>query len=191
MVARLSFFTALTVLGAMAGNVLAQNSTCRATYTVVSGDNCVAIAAKFNVSDPALLAANPAVDANCDNLFVGQQLCIPPPPAGCAAQYTVVSGDNCVAIAAKFNVADSALLAANPAVDSNCDNLSVGQVLCIPPPPTGCVSQYTVKSGDVCISIADQFGITAAQLQAANTQIDAACDNLQVGELLCIPAASS
>ncbi|KAF5383492.1 hypothetical protein D9757_006090 [Collybiopsis confluens] len=187
MFARRSLFAMVTALGAiMAAKVLAQ--TCQATYTVVSGDNCVAIAAKFNVTDAALLAANPAVDANCDNLFIGQQLCIPLPPANCKSQYTVVAGDNCVAIAAEFSVSDAALLAANPAVNAQCSNLSVGELLCIPLPPAGCSAQYTVASGDVCISIANKFGITAAQLQSANPQIDAACDNLAVGELLCIPA---
>ncbi|KAJ4000371.1 hypothetical protein F5050DRAFT_571825 [Lentinula boryana] len=102
----------------------------------------------------------------------------------CQATYIVVSGDNCVAIAAKFNVSDAALLAANPAVDSNCDNLFVGQQLCIPTAPASCQAEYTVKSGDVCISIANMFNITAAQLEAANTDIDPLCDNLQPGELL-------
>ncbi|KAJ3891603.1 hypothetical protein GG344DRAFT_47018, partial [Lentinula edodes] len=96
----------------------------------------------------------------------------------CQTTYTVVSGDNCVALAAKFNVTDAALLAANPAVDANCDNLFVGQKLCIP-----CTAEYTVKSGDVCISIANMFNITAAQLEAANTDIDPLCDNLQPGEV--------
>ncbi|KIK57055.1 carbohydrate-binding module family 50 protein [Collybiopsis luxurians FD-317 M1] len=133
MFARLSLFAMVTALGAILGaNVLAQTS-CEATYTVVSGDNCVAIASKFNVTYDALVAANPAVDAQCDNLFVGQKLCIPPP----------------------------------------------------------CTKQYTVQSGDVCISIANQFNITAAQLEAANPDIDPLCDNLQPGEILCIPAASS
>ncbi|KAJ3709560.1 hypothetical protein DFJ43DRAFT_1035119 [Lentinula guzmanii] len=104
MFARISLFALVTALGAIMGaNVLAQTS-CQATYTVVFGDNCVAIAAKFNVSDAALLAANPAVDSNCDNLFVGQQLCIPTAPASCQAQYTVKSGDVCISIANMFNI---------------------------------------------------------------------------------------
>ncbi|KAJ3768564.1 hypothetical protein FB446DRAFT_694837 [Lentinula raphanica] len=136
MSARLSLFALVAAFGAIMGaHVLAQTS-CQATYTVVQNDNCVAIAAEFNVTYAALVAANPAVDANCDNLFIGQQLCIPAPPAECQAE-------------------------------------------------------YTVKSGDVCISIANMFNITAAQLEAANTDIDPLCDNLQPGEVLCIPAASS
>ncbi|KAE9394533.1 hypothetical protein BT96DRAFT_1022498 [Gymnopus androsaceus JB14] len=135
MLARLSFFALVTALGAIMGaRVLAQIS-CQATYSVVSGDNCATISAKFNVSDISLITANPGVNINCDNLFVGQQLCIPFPSPTCSAD-------------------------------------------------------YTIKSGDVCISIANQFGITAAVLEAANTQIDPLCDNLQVGEILCIPNIS-
>lgn len=50
----------MTFSGAQAAHVLVQSrNSCQATYTVVSGDNCVAIAAKFNVTDASLLAANP------------------------------------------------------------------------------------------------------------------------------------
>ncbi|KAF9065951.1 hypothetical protein BDP27DRAFT_1269098 [Rhodocollybia butyracea] len=186
MFAQLSLFSAITALGVIMGNnvhVLAQtSSSCQTTYTVVQGDNCVALAAKFNVTDAALLAANPAVNSDCSNLFVGEQLCI---PSVCQATYTVALGDNCVAIAAKFNVSDASLLTANPAVDEFCDNLSVGEQLCIPEPPIGCVGQYTIVAGDTCTEISNKFEITLAQLEAANAEI--ACDNLQVGEVVCIP----
>ncbi|KAH7870377.1 uncharacterized protein C8R40DRAFT_1175615 [Lentinula edodes] len=108
----------------------------------------------------------------------------------CQATYTVVSGNNCVEIAAKFNVTDASLLAANPVLDAKCDDLFVGQKLCIPVALVSCRAQYIVKPSDVCISIANMFDITAAQLEAANSKIDPLCDNLQNGEILCIPAAS-
>ncbi|KAJ3743751.1 hypothetical protein DFH05DRAFT_1247196 [Lentinula detonsa] len=131
MFARISLFALVTALGAIMGaNVYAQTS-CQATYTVVFGDNCVAIAAKFNVSDAALLAANPvsqAVDSNCDNLFVGQQLCIPTAPASCQAEYTVKSGDVCISIANMFNITAAQLEAANSDIDPLCDNLQPGEV---------------------------------------------------------------
>ncbi|KAF9068410.1 hypothetical protein BDP27DRAFT_823732 [Rhodocollybia butyracea] len=192
MFARLSLLAAITTLGAIMGsNVLAQtSSSCQTIHTVVQGDNCQALAATFNITDAALLAANPSVDSTCSNLFVGEQLCIPPAPTppSCQATYTVVSGDNCVAIAAKFNVSDASLLAANPQVDEFCDNLNVGEQLCIPEPPTVCTQgQYTVVAGDTCISIGVQFNITATQLEAANSEINANCSNLDVGEVLCIP----
>ncbi|KIK64621.1 carbohydrate-binding module family 50 protein [Collybiopsis luxurians FD-317 M1] len=111
--------------------------------------------------------------------------------SSCQAVYTVVSGDICIDIAAKFNVTTAALLAANPAVDAGCDNLQIGQQLCIPAIPSNCSSQYGVQVGDVCIDIADKFNITIAQLEAANSEIDPACDNLQPGQVLCIPIVSA
>ncbi|GAW05837.1 carbohydrate-binding module family 50 protein [Lentinula edodes] len=107
----------------------------------------------------------------------------------CEATYTVVSGDNCVEIAAKFNVTDASLLAANPVRLKNFHPL-LSQKLCIPVAPVSCRAEYIVKPGDVCISIANMFHITAAQLEAANSKIDPLCDNLQNGEILCIPTAS-
>lgn len=86
MFAQFSVFSVITALGAIMGrkafisllirnvtlpplptyllgsnlHVLAQTSTSfQTTCTVVQGDNCVALAAKFNVTDAALLAANP------------------------------------------------------------------------------------------------------------------------------------
>ena len=72
-------------------------------------------------------------------------------------------------------------------VNANCDNLLVGQQLCIPFPSPTCSADYTIKSGDVCISIANQFGITVAELEAANSEIDPLCNNLLVGEVSTTP----
>lgn len=54
-------------------------------YYVVSGDNCAAIAAEYDVSLQELLDLNPAIDTECTNLLVGQEILIPsefckPPP---------------------------------------------------------------------------------------------------------------
>ncbi|KAF5388825.1 hypothetical protein D9757_005625 [Collybiopsis confluens] len=141
MFVHLSVLAILSTVGIIATNGLAvpRASPCQTNYSVVAGDTCNSIAAKFSVTTPALEATNPTIDVNCDNLFIGEKLCIPatsPPP---------------------------------------------------PPPPPTCASNYTVKSGDVCISIANQFKITSAQLENANPSIDAACANLQIGEVLCIP----
>ncbi|KAJ3761764.1 hypothetical protein EV360DRAFT_79912 [Lentinula raphanica] len=97
MSARLSLFVlALAAPGAIMGaKIVAQTSSqCRAMYTVVQNDNCVDIAAEFNVPYATLLVANSvALDSNCDNLFIGQQLCI---PTLCQAGNTVTSGDVCI-----------------------------------------------------------------------------------------------
>ncbi|KAJ7866802.1 RlpA-like double-psi beta-barrel-protein domain-containing protein-containing protein [Mycena olivaceomarginata] len=49
---------------------------CAQTYTVVSGDVCSAIESRFGVSDAQLHALNPAINAGCTNLQIGQVLCV-------------------------------------------------------------------------------------------------------------------
>ncbi|KAJ3814756.1 hypothetical protein F5876DRAFT_72651 [Lentinula aff. lateritia] len=108
----------------------------------------------------------------------------------CASNYTVQQGDICQTIAAQFNITISDLEAANPSINSGCTNLAIGEVLCIPGAascPSGVT--YVVKDGDVCINIADMFNITLAALDASNPEIDANCDNLSIGERLCIPSS--
>ncbi|KAF5383454.1 hypothetical protein D9757_006109 [Collybiopsis confluens] len=112
--------------------------------------------------------------------------------ATCTTNYTVQQGDICQTIASQFNVTIADLESANPSINSGCTNLAIGEVLCIPA-AAACSSNvtYVVKDGDVCIDIANMFNITFAALEAANPEIDANCDNLSIGERLCIPAASS
>ncbi|KAJ3726936.1 hypothetical protein EV361DRAFT_321428 [Lentinula raphanica] len=112
--------------------------------------------------------------------------------ATCASNYTVQQGDICQTIAAEFNITISDLEAANPSINSGCTNLAIGEVLCIPG-ASACPSgvTYVVKDGDVCIDIANMFNITLAALDASNPEIDANCDNLSIGERLCIPSPTS
>jgi len=110
----------------------------------------------------------------------------------CASEFTVQAGDTCAIIAAQFGITIVQLEAANPSINSGCTNLAIGEVLCIPAAavcPSGVF--FIVQSGDVCTEIAIDLGVTVAALQASNPQIDAACDNLFVGEQLCVPGAAT
>jgi len=44
---------------------------------------------------------------------------------------------------------------------------------------------YAVRKGETCSSIARKFGVTVWQLERANPGLD--CDNLQIGQVICIP----
>ncbi len=115
------------------------------SYTVESNDTCAAIANSHDISVDQLLAVNRTI--NCNNLRIGDVLKIPAsatvaatPRAGSTATggggggktYTVASGDSCSAIATANGVTVPALLAANPAINTNCTNLDIGDVLRIP-----------------------------------------------------------
>ncbi|KAF7354178.1 Carbohydrate-binding module family 5 protein [Mycena venus] len=162
---------------------------CAQTYTVVSGDTCSGIETTTGVSDSQLHALNPAIDSGCTNLQVGQILCLEAGTGGdpgCTQTYTVVSGDTCSGIEATTGVSDTQLHALNPAIDSGCTNLSVGQILCLSGGGGACTQTYTVVSGDTCSSIETTTGISDTQLHAMNPAIDSGCTNLSVGQTLCV-----
>lgn len=61
-----------------------------------------------------------------------------------------------------------------------------------PPAPTRsgttseCTDWYTIESGDGCDTIELAYSITLAELQAWNTYIDVACDNLWADTAVCV-----
>lgn len=85
--------------------------------------------------------------------------------------YTVQPGDTLFLIAQRFGITLQQLLAANPQI-VNPNLIFPGQQITIPvpgPPPDGQV--YVVRPGDTLFGIAQRFGVTLAQLLAANPQI--------------------
>lgn len=110
-------------------------------------------------------------------------------PSGSFA-YTIKVGDTLYLLAIRYNTTVAAIMAINPGLDPN--NLQVGQVICIPqttPPPSPCEGlYYVVRPGDTLFSIAQRFNVTVAQLIQANPGIDP--NNLQVGQLICIPRST-
>ncbi|KAJ7347235.1 glycoside hydrolase superfamily [Mycena albidolilacea] len=110
------------------GQILCLGGGCTQTYTVVSGDTCSAIESAKGVSDAQLHALNPSINSGCTNLEIGQILCL---SGGCTQTYTVVSGDTCSAIESAEGVSDAQLHALNPAINSGCTNLEIGQILCV------------------------------------------------------------
>lgn len=115
-------------------------------YTVQEGDNLGTIATKFNTEVPIILALNPQIDSKTLIIRIGDKILIPAPdtqlptatplPTGLAAgtliQYTVVSGDNLEAIAARFNSTVDAIMKVKDNKLTNANDIYVGQLLLIP-----------------------------------------------------------
>jgi LysM repeat protein len=115
--------------------------------------------------------------------------------------HTVVSGDLCSTIAARYGITLDELLKANRNTD--CAKLQIGDQLKIPakagttpapgggtggasPTPRASGKTYTVKQGDTCADIAGSYGVKTADLIAKNG-LDASCTNLKIGQVLQIP----
>ncbi|WP_199506684.1 MULTISPECIES: lytic transglycosylase [unclassified Psychrobacter] len=128
--------------------------------------------------------------------------------------YKVQAGDGLIALARQFNMSSAALADMNGI--SATDNLYVGQTLKIPAnvdvsaaskassmsntrsssssssasssrTPT---STYTVKSGDTLIGIANNLGVSAADIAAVNSSFDANA-RLQRGQRINVPVAQA
>ncbi|KAJ3809491.1 hypothetical protein F5876DRAFT_66427 [Lentinula aff. lateritia] len=105
----------------------------------------------------------------------------------CTRNYTVQDGDTCDSISTAQNVSTYQLAAVNSGVvDSTCSNLQPGASLCLGYEGEDCSSTYTVVAQDTCDSIYDAYGINATLLYGNNPQIDSVCDNIYVGEVLCV-----
>ena len=129
-----------------------DNPNNRIPYTVVAGDTCWAIAIKFGLTLDQLKALNPNI--NYDSIQIGQIIYVqgkqvesnlnpiqtssnstspspiqpnPSPNVNNRIPYTVVAGDTCLAIAAKYGLTLYQLKALNPNI--NYDYLQIGQII--------------------------------------------------------------
>ncbi len=184
-------------------------------YTVRSGDTLADIAFRFDASVQTLRELNFLLD---DNIFAGQVLAVPyiegmtvegaPTPTPAPYTYEVQPGDSLTSIAIKFGVSSITLIEVNDLQDPNA--LSVGDQLLIPgyvPPAAasdavttgadgtapaaetgGDAFTHAVKSGETLSGIAQQYGISAASLAAANNI--SVGDVIRIGQELVIPGLS-
>lgn len=137
-------------------------------------------------------AANQGI--NCNNLQVGQVVCVPnnvitttqQSSTSCAQgtyAYTIKSGDTCNLLGISAASAQAQGL--------NCQNLQIGQVVCasyyIQSTTTASNGKscgansylYTVRSGDTC------YSLRITQAYASSNNIN--CSPLQPGQSICLP----
>jgi LysM repeat protein len=179
---------------------------CSNYYRIYAVDSCVDISTAFNITTAALLTLNPGL--NCNSLPIGQYICVPSVnvnffalstlPAittttgttihvpSCQAYYVLNVGDTCQNILNNYGISQTMLQILNP--NLNCNSLQYGTVICVPPSVQTCTCTYTVKSGDVCYTIALQNGLSLTQFYSLNPGLN--CFNLNMGQNVCIRGAS-
>ncbi len=126
-------------------------------------------------------------------LVAGAGLAVGLGSAAQADQVTVRGGDTLTAIAVRYGTTSWALARANRLPDAN--HIEIGQRLTVPSPVqvsraagTGGVSRrVTVARGQTLSAIASHYGVTVAQLVAANDIANP--DRVEAGSTLVIPGA--
>ncbi|EIW56219.1 uncharacterized protein TRAVEDRAFT_22532 [Trametes versicolor FP-101664 SS1] len=131
MFARSALVVAIVAAAAFISGAFAQEPNCARNYTVVPGDTCDGIGAKTNTPTFQIETVNAnRIDAGCDNLFVGEPLCLGIVGQDCDITHVVQPGDNCDTIAQQAKTTRQILLANNPNVNTACTNINLGEVLC-------------------------------------------------------------
>jgi len=223
---------------------------CGEYYQVQVADTCERISLSASVSVALFELINPSIDANCFNLVPALWYCIhpivgwnitvptnatatpttePPPgptPSGatddCFEWAVIGANETCVFLQETLGITMAELMAWNPSLDANCDNLILGDAYCVSGPSltsssvaasstttsspatttatstrtttsaatttsstSTCQETYTVKSGDTCFAIWTEFGLTEAQFLALNPTLNSNCA-IDAGEVLCV-----
>ncbi|RNA25061.1 peptidoglycan-binding [Brachionus plicatilis] len=165
---------------------------CQCIYhTIQSGDTFNDLGKKYKVDPEAIVTANPSL--NPYNLAIGQQVCIPTYATttsttttlnagaydgfvpGCL-NYQIRSGDNCASLA---SATSNNFYQLNPTI--NCENIFVGQWVCLPYTGNCGTRSYQVVSGDTCERIALKLGTTTDYLTRCN---NINCSTLYINQVL-------
>jgi len=101
------------------------------------------------------------------------------PEKSAARTHLVSPGETFLALARRYGVSYSALLAANPGLDP--DRIRPGQTLRLPAGPR----THLVTRGETLFGIARRYGVEPARIRAANRLTD---DRVKIGQTLVIPA---
>ncbi|EIM83867.1 uncharacterized protein STEHIDRAFT_82762 [Stereum hirsutum FP-91666 SS1] len=118
--------------------------------------------------------------------------------ADCTRNYTIQAGDVCDSISAAQNVSTYQISVVNDGIiNSNCTDLTPDQSICLGYSGEDCTTTHVVAANETCDDITTAAGINSTMLFLNNPQIDTACDNIYIGEVLCtastvaVPAAPS
>ncbi|KAF6817201.1 LysM domain-containing protein, partial [Colletotrichum plurivorum] len=108
-----------------------MSAECATTYRVREGDTCDSIAAAQEVPSRDLAEANEDIDARCDGLEAGRDLCL---PAKCKV-HPLTPGDSCESLLETYGAGRESLAAWNPKLYIQCDSLNATTgYICVGPP---------------------------------------------------------
>lgn len=208
-------FCSLLLAGACSFGVNAQENQSYFLHTIEKGQSLYSIASMYNISQADIVKLNPGSD---DKIYVGRTLRIPRTDANSQKEtfHTIESGETLYRLTVKYNVSAKDICDANPGLSA--ENFRIGQVIRIPSStdaatattnntglsatsPTGntsvqapvqsrCHDMHKVKRKETVFSISRKYGITEAELIAANPELQGE-NKIKKGSFLCIPYPST
>ena len=164
----------------------------------------------YGVSQADIIKLNPGSD---ERIFIGRTLRIPRSAANAQKEtyHTIASGETLYRLTVKYNVSAKAICDANPGLSA--ENFRIGQVILIPstteaetmaptetlsnntvvannnipgPIESRCRDMHKVKRKETVFSISREYGISEAELIAANPELKDE-NKIKKGTFLCIP----
>lgn len=196
----------VTLFMFLSGNVMAQSNTFM--HTIEKGQSLYSIASMYNVSIDDIIRENPGSDKG---IQTGKQLRIPQQNGQHGSRFhTVQSGETLYKLSVANNVSVERICQANPGL--TVANFKAGQVIVIPPsilseqptqevtpkvqPSTGTPTPksnfqdiHRVEKKETIYSISRKYGITEAELIAANPELRSG--TLRKGSFLTIPHSAN
>ncbi len=206
-----SLYLAAALSVASVGSLMAQSASSQFTHTVTKGQSLYSIASMYNVSIEDIIRMNPGSEKT---IRAGQKLLIPQNESGGQVIFhTIQPGETLYKLTVKYGVTAERICRANPGLSAK--NFRIGQVVAIPPVgkqesaqpvaqnqpeavapqepvqpkvqglQPNCREMHKVSKKETIYSISRMYGITEAELIAANPELKK--QKLKKGKFLCIP----
>ncbi|KAJ6086049.1 LysM domain protein [Penicillium sp. IBT 16267x] len=153
---------ATTTVAAPSNLAYGTTTDCGRYYDVQSGDDCSLIALNNTITISLFEAINPSVNADCSNLIPGLSYCVFPVASWNSTNATTTA-------TASYVTAPAATVSGTT---------------------SDCYEWHVVVSGDYCALLESEYGITFAQLQDWNPNLNSACGNLVLGDAYCVDGPS-
>lgn len=199
----------LLLAGACSFGANAQENQSYFLHTIEKGQSLYSIASMYGVSQSDIVKLNPGSD---EKIYVGRALRIPQTAPSLQKEtfHTIEAGETLYRLTVKYNVSAKAICDANPGLSA--ENFRIGQVIQIPssaeagtanvtevseaatsiqpPVQSRCREMHKVKRKETVFSISREYGISEAELVAANPELKGE-NKIKKGAFLCIPYPSA
>lgn len=146
-----------------------SQQTCATRHVVANGDTCYFISQLSFTSLDELFALNPTLNlASCDNLFIGQNICVPNPAP--------LNGQGTPSVPRETSAIQS-----TPAPNQNSAPAQKPETIT-------CNVQHRVRQGETCASLTRKFNLKRVEnFLAVNPSITLQdCANLRANEIVCV-----